>query len=78
MACYPPKVPRINESSKKLCARCTFLPTAYEVWGKVMFSQASVILFTEGSAFGGKGGLFGGGVCIWGGVSMEGVLQFIS
>ena len=31
------------------------LPTAYEVWGKVMFSQASVILST----------ITGGGVCFF-------------
>ena len=35
-----------------------YLPPANEVWGKAMFSQASVIL---------GGGLHPGGVCIWGG-----------
>ena len=38
------------------------LPTAYEVWGKVMFSQASVILFTGGLSL--EGGLAGGEVCM--------------
>ena len=40
-----------------------FLPTAYEVWGKVMFSQVSVILFTGGGVYfeGGEGSAFGGG-----------------
>ena len=29
----------------------TFLPPANEVWDKIIFSQASVILFTEGHAW---------------------------
>ena len=38
------------------------LPTAYDVYGKVMFSQASVFLFTGGeSAFKRGGGMHGGG-----------------
>ena len=55
---------RGNHAGVLDCTACyqTFLiPPANEVWGKVIFSEASVILFT-----GGKGGSAYRGVCLRG------------
>ena len=38
------------------------LPPANEVWGKVIFSEAPVILFTEGGGLPIGGGLHSGGL----------------
>ena len=44
------------------------LPPANEVWGKVIVSQVSVILFTGGACVG--GGVHGRGACMVRGVCM--------
>ena len=61
-----------------------FLPSAKEIWGKVIFSEASVILFTEGGVclqgegvwLQGRGSAYRGrGVCIGGGVGRPPVAE---
>ena len=48
------------------------LPPANEVWGKVIFSQASVILYTVEGSLSGGGGL-SRGVYVWRDLSREGL-----
>ena len=40
----------------EICQRLILLPTAYEVWGKVMFLHVPLILFTGGDVSIGAGG----------------------
>ena len=70
--CYDLKASRLY-----LCCLTVFLPPANEVWGKIMFLQASVILLTGGCLLPGgcllrgryapgwvcSGGVLPGGVC---------------
>ena len=50
-----------------LCRKSSFLSPANEVWGKVIFSHLSVILFTGGGGACSWGGVPGpGGFCSWG------------
>ena len=49
------------------------LPPANEVWGKVIFSQASVILYTGEGSLSGRGWSVQGGLCLEASLSREGL-----
>ena len=60
------KVARSDRMRFRTKNSVTFLPPANEVWGKVIFSQASVTLSTGGGVHG-RGSMHGGGRGMHGG-----------